>query len=255
MKKLNQIALVTGATSGIGEATSLALAKMGYNLIITGRRSERLELLEKKISNTFDVEVLGLNFDIRDNQITSKLINSLPKEWKKINLLVNNAGLALGFDEFQDSKIEDWDTMIDTNVKGLLYISKAVSNLMIKNKEGHIINISSIAGTQVYSRGNVYCASKHAVDAITKSMRIDLLNDGIRVSSISPGAVESEFSNVRFKGDDQKADNVYSGYEPLKPNDIAELVMFIAGRPSYVNINDIEVTPKAQANAYYINKN
>jgi len=252
---MKKIALITGATSGIGEATALILAAIGYNLIITGRRSERLAVLQSKITDTFDVEVKCLNFDIRDNQSAIKLIGSLPVAWKKIDVLINNAGLALGYDDFQDAKTEDWDAMIDTNVKGLLYISKIVSNLMIENKDGLIINISSIAGTQVYAKGNVYCASKHAVDAITKSMRIDLLKHGIRVSSISPGAVETDFSNVRFKGDDQKADAVYLGYEPLKPADIAEVIKFIMSRPPYVNINDIEITPKAQANAYYMNKN
>ena len=250
-----KIALITGATSGIGKSTSFALANNGYNLIITGRRHDRLKKVANEIISLSNVEVKCLNFDVRDNERLVKLIESLPDEWKKkIELLVNNAGLALGYDEFQNADINDWETMIDTNVKGLLYISKIVSNIMIKNKAGHIINISSIAGKQVYSRGNVYCASKHAVDAITKAMRIDLLNHEIRVSSISPGAIETEFSNIRFKGDDKKADNVYLGYDPLKPDDIADLVLFIANRPPHVNINDIEVTPSAQANAFYTNK-
>lgn len=249
-----KIALITGATSGIGKASAFATSKNGYDLIITGRRKDKLDTVAKEIRLQSGVEVITLNFDIRDQEATTNEIESLPKRWKKIDVLLNNAGLAMGFDEFQNGDIDDWNVMIDTNVKGLLCISKIVSNLMIKNKKGHIINISSIAGTQVYAKGNVYCASKHAVDAITKAMRIDLLKHGIRVSSISPGSIKTEFSNVRFKGDEVKANNVYNGYTPLNANDISELVVFILNRPAHVNVNDLEVTATAQASAYYIHK-
>ena len=251
---MTKIALITGATSGIGKATSFALADEGYDLILTGRRNNRLIDLAEDIKRKHDRKVKTLCFDIQKRFETEEAMKTLPESWENINLLINNAGLASGFNHFQNCDISDWDAMIDTNVKGLLYISKIVSGFMISKKNGFILNISSIAGTQVYEKGNVYCASKHAVAALTKAMRIDLLSHGIRVASISPGAVNTEFSQVRFKGDKNRADSVYSGYQPLLAEDIADIVRFIVNRPLHININDVEVTPQAQANAFYINK-
>lgn len=246
---MNTIALVTGATSGIGEETSIQLAERGYNVIITGRRTNRLNKLAEQIKNTCNVKVLILNFDIRNKNEVEQAIHSLPEEWKKINLLVNNAGLAAGLGHIQDGSVEDWEQMIDTNVKGLLYISRLVMPLMIQNGLGHIINVGSIAGKEVYENGNVYCATKHAVEAITKGMRIDLLPHGIKVSSVSPGMVETEFSLVRFKGNEAQAANVYKGLETLHATDIAEAILWIASRPAHVNINDVLIMPAAQANS------
>jgi len=252
---INKIALVTGATSGIGEETALQLAASGYNVIITGRRINRLNKLAEQIKSTCNVEVHILNFDIRNKEEVEQAINTLPEEWRKIHLLVNNAGLAAGLSHIQDGSFEDWEQMIDTNIKGLLYISRLIMPLMIENGQGHIINIGSIAGKEVYENGNVYCATKHAVDAITKGMRIDLLPHGIKVSSVSPGMVETEFSLVRFKGDETQAANVYKGFEPLRATDIAETVVWIATRPAHVNINDILIMPTAQANSTTANRN
>jgi len=242
-------ALVTGATSGIGRSTAIMLAQHGYDLIITGRRNDRLDELKQLIESENRVEVLTLNFDIRDYEATKAAIDGLPLRWKTIDLLVNNAGLAAGLDTIQEGKLEKWEQMIDTNVKGLLYISQLVIPLMIARSEGHIVNIGSIAGKEVYLKGNVYCASKHAVDALTKGMRIDLLPHNIRVSSVSPGAVETEFSIVRFDGDVEAANRVYDGFIPLSPDDIAEAILFVVGRPKHVNINDILIMPTAQGNA------
>ena len=247
-------ALVTGATAGIGKATAIKLASLGFDLIITGRREERLKELGDKLVEDYKIEVLTLKFDIRKKDEVENAWNSLPKEWQEIDLLVNNAGLAAGFDYFHQASVEDWDTMIDTNIKGLLYISRLVTPVMVERKKGQIINISSIAGKEVYQRGNVYCATKHAVEAITKAMRADLLPYNIKVSSVSPGMVETEFSMVRFKGDKQKADNVYKGLEPLTAEDIADIIEFIVTRPPHVNINDILVMPTAQANSYYVHR-
>ncbi len=247
-------ALVTGATAGIGKATAIKLASLGFDLIITGRREERLKELRDKLIEDYKIEVLTLKFDIRKKDEVENAWNSLPKEWQEIDLLVNNAGLAAGFDYFHEASVEDWDTMIDTNIKGLLYISRLVTPVMVERKKGQIINISSIAGKEVYQRGNVYCATKHAVEAITKAMRADLLPYNIKVSSVSPGMVETEFSMVRFKGDKQKADNVYKGLEPLTAEDIADIIEFIVTRPPHVNINDILVMPTAQANSYYVHR-
>jgi len=247
-------ALVTGATAGIGKATAIKLASLGFDLIITGRREERLKELRDKLIEDYKIEVLTLKFDIRKKDEVENAWNSLPKEWQEIDLLVNNAGLAAGFDYFHQASVEDWDTMIDTNIKGLLYISRLVTPVMVERKKGQIINISSIAGKEVYQRGNVYCATKHAVEAITKAMRADLLPYNIKVSSVSPGMVETEFSMVRFKGDKQKADNVYKGLEPLTAEDIADIIEFIVTRPPHVNINDILVMPTAQANSYYVHR-
>lgn len=251
---MKKTALITGASAGIGKATAAKLAQKGFNIIITGRRERLLRDLGEKLTSQFNVKVLELAFDIRDQAEVFKQIKELPDNWKQIDVLVNNAGLAAGLDKFQDADIDDWETMIDTNVKGLLYISKAVIPLMIKRKRGHIINISSTAGKEVYFKGNVYCGTKHAVDAINKAMRIDLLEEGIKVTSVSPGLVETEFSLVRFKGDREKAGIPYAGIEPLTGEDVADVIWFALNRPDHVNINEIIVTPKAQANSIYFNR-
>ncbi len=251
---MREIALVTGVTSGIGRAMAVSLAKANYNLIITGRRNDRLEELKSELIN-LGVDVLSLCFDVRDNsQVESNLL-SLPKEWSNIKILINNAGLAVGLDPIQDGVLEDWERMLDTNVKGLLYVSKIVSKSMISNKiNGHIINVCSIAGKQVYPNGAVYCASKHAVDAISQGLRLDLVKFGIKVSQICPGAVETEFSEVRFKGDSDRAKNVYLGFEPLRAEDVADAMMYILSCPPHVNINDMVIMPTAQASATVFNK-
>jgi NADP-dependent 3-hydroxy acid dehydrogenase YdfG len=246
---MNKIAIVTGATSGIGRATALKLSSENWNTIITGRRKERLIELEKEITEKYNTKVLSLEFDVRDrDQVNTALLN-LPVEWRKIDLLVNNAGLASGFEPLHEGDHEDWDKMIDTNVKGLIYVSKAVANLMVPHKQGQIINISSIAGKETYPSGNVYCASKHAVEALTKGMRLDFLKCNIKVGSISPGMVETEFSLVRFHGDSDRATSVYSGLKPLFAEDVAEAVCFMVSRPAHVNIDDIVIMPTAQGSA------
>lgn len=244
---MNRIALITGASSGIGEATAILLAQNNFDLIITGRRKERLKSLQDKIQAASPVKVLILNFDIRILAENEAAINSLPDEWRKIDVLINNAGLAAGLSSIQDGFIDDWERMIDTNIKGLLYMTRLVANIMIENRKGHIINISSIAGKETYPMGNVYCASKHAVQSLTKGMRLDLLKHGIKVSSVSPGAVETEFSVVRFHGDSERAKQVYNGFTPLNAGDIAETILFILTRPAHVNIDDILIMPTAQA--------
>lgn len=243
------IALITGATSGIGKSTAIEFAKHGYNLIITGRRAERLTELKAELTKNYGVKVLDLCFDVRDEKQVALAINSITPEFKKIDVLVNNAGLAAGLSTIQDGKIAHWEQMIDTNVKGLLYVTKHVSKILIENKKGHIINIGSIAGKEVYANGNVYCATKHAVDALNKGMRIDLLPHGIKVSSVNPGMVETEFSVVRFEGDEERAKKVYENIVPLKPEDIAETVYWMASRPAHVNINDVIIMPTIQANS------
>lgn len=243
------IALVTGATSGIGKSTAEIFAKHGYTVIITGRREERLSELQKHLESTYKVKVHSLNFDIRKLSEVEKAINSLPADLKKIDVLVNNAGLAAGLSAIQDGNIDHWERMIDTNIKGLLYITKSVSKLMIENKKGHIINVGSIAGKEAYANGNVYCGTKHAVDALNKGMRIDLLQHGIKVSAVNPGMVETEFSIVRFDGDENRAKKVYEGFQPLTPDDIAETIYWMASRPAHVNINDVIIMPTAQANS------
>lgn len=244
---MNRIALITGASSGIGEATALLLAQNNFDLIITGRRKDRLKALQDKILTVSQAKVFILNFDIRNLAENEAAINSLPDEWKRIDVLINNAGLAAGFSTIQDGFIDDWERMIDTNIKGLLYVTRLVSNKMIENGKGHIINISSIAGKETYPMGNVYCASKHAVQSLTKGMRLDLLKHGIKVSSVSPGAVETEFSVVRFHGDSERAKQVYNGFTPLNAGDVAETILFILTRPAHVNIDDILIMPTAQA--------
>ena len=251
---MNKIVLITGATAGIGKATALKFAENGYHLIITGRRKSNLEELSEFIKKNYKVNVLPLNFDVRSREAAEKNLNSLPMEWGKIDVLVNNAGLASGLSTIQEGIVEDWETMIDTNVKGLLYVSRCIMPIMVKNGSGHIINIGSIAGKETYLKGNVYCATKHAVDAITKSMRIDLLPHAIRVTSINPGAVETEFSIVRYKGDMERASQTYKGFMPLKAEDIADTIYFAASRPAHVNINDIIIMPTAQANTSHIIK-
>ena len=243
------IALITGATSGIGKSTALEFAKHGYNLIITGRRQERLAELKVALVKDFKINVLELCFDVRDEKQVADASNSIPSDFKAIDVLVNNAGLAAGLSTIQDGKINHWEQMIDTNIKGLLYVTKHISQIMIQNKKGHIINIGSIAGKEVYANGNVYCATKHAVDALNKGMRIDLLPHGIKVSAVNPGMVETEFSIVRFDGDEERAKKVYENIVPLKPEDIAETIYWMASRPAHVNINDILIMPTIPANS------
>lgn len=243
------IALITGATAGIGKATAEEFARHGYDLIITGRRDARLGQLAGMLEKEYRVRVCKLNFDIRKLSEVKKNISQLPADFKHIDILVNNAGLASGLATIQDGDTEDWEKMIDTNIKGLLYITKEVANLMIPRRQGHIINVGSVAGKEVYANGNVYCATKHAVDALNKAMRIDLLPHNIKVSGIHPGMVETEFSIVRFHGDEERAKKVYQGLQPLTPADIAESIYWMASRPAHVNINDMIITPTAQANA------
>ena len=246
--------LITGATSGFGKACAELFAEKGHNLIITGRRKEKLELLSSELQKKYGVEVLSLAFDVRKQKDVQSTLKNLPENWQSIDILVNNAGLASGFDNLQDGDIEDWDKMIDTNVKGLLYVSRAILPGMVKRGAGHVINIGSTASKEVYSKGNVYCASKHAVEAITKGMRIDLLGTGVKVTQISPGAAETEFSVVRFHGDEEKAKHVYQGYKPMTGRDIAEMVYFSTTLPPHLCINDLVVTSLAQANSFYIHR-
>ncbi len=247
--------LITGATSGFGRAIAMKFAEHGWNIIATGRRKERLETLEQEIANTFETKVFSLAFDVTDKTEVNNALSSLPHDWKNIDVLINNAGLASGLSPIQDGELSDWDIMIDTNLKGLLYVSKEIMPGMVERKKGHIVNIGSIAGKEAYAKGNVYCATKHAVDAISKSMRIDMLPHGIKVTAVNPGAAETEFSLVRFKGDRNKANQVYQGYEPLQPIDIAEVVYFAVSRPAHVVLNDIVITPLAQANTANFIKN
>lgn len=249
---MNKTALVTGASSGIGKATAIALAGAGYNLIICGRRKEALQELKTKLEEKTAVHTL--QFDVRDKEAVQSAIESLPQEFSQIDVLVNNAGNAHGLDPIQKGSLEDWDAMIDINVKGLLYVSRAIIPQMLERRSGDIVNIGSLAGKEVYPNGNVYSASKHAVDAINKGMRIDLNGTGIRVGAINPGLVETNFSEIRFKGDSERASSVYKGYEPLKPEDIADLVVFMVTRPAHVNIADLLVLPTAQANSTIVHK-
>lgn len=240
---------ITGATSGIGKSTAILFAKNGHDLIITGRRKERLTNLKKELEKTYSVKVELLCFDITKANEVESAIHNLSEENKKIDVLINNAGLAAGIAPIQNGNITNWERMIDTNIKGFLYATKYISNLMIKNGSGHIINIGSIAGKEVYSNGNVYCATKHAVDALNKAMRIDLLAHNIKVTGIHPGMVETEFSIVRFDGDKDRANKVYEGMIPLKPEDVAETILWVVNRPVHVNINDLIIMPSVQASA------
>lgn len=248
---MKKTALITGATSGIGRATAHEFAKHGINLILCGRRQERLDTDERALEKLTHVHTL--NFDVRDKKAVQKAIDSLPKEFEKIDILVNNAGNAHGLDPIQSGSLDDWDAMMDINVKGLLYVSKAVIPQMTERQSGHIINIGSSAGKEVYPKGNVYCGSKHAVVAITEGMRIDLNPYGIKVSGVNPGLVETEFSKVRFKGD-AVADTVYKGYKALQAQDIADIIFFTVSRPAHVNIADLLVFPTAQASSTILKK-
>ncbi|MBK7818393.1 MAG: SDR family oxidoreductase [Sphingobacteriaceae bacterium] len=243
------LVLVTGATSGIGKSTAQLFAKNGYDIIISGRRKERLESVSKELQATYKVKVLTLCFDVRNFSEVENAIKSIPAEFKNIDILVNNAGLAAGLSAIQSGDLSHWERMIDTNIKGLLYMTREVCKGMIERKKGHIVNIGSIAGKEVYANGNVYCATKHAVDALNKGMRIDLLPHNIKVTAINPGMVETEFSIVRFDGDEEKAKSVYNGMQPLKPEDIAETIYWVATRPAHVNINDVIIMPNVQASA------
>jgi 3-hydroxy acid dehydrogenase / malonic semialdehyde reductase len=243
----NMNILITGATAGFGKATALLFAEKGYNIIITGRRKERLDELKKNIETKFKVKVLPLNFDVRSRKEVEQAINSIPSEFKPIDILINNAGLAAGLSTIQEGNIDDWDRMIDTNVKGLLYVTRCVAPLMIKEKSGHIINVGSVAGKEVYPNGNIYCATKFAVDALNKAMRLELVQYGIKVGSVNPGMAETEFSVVRFEGDEERAKSVYKGIEPLKAEDIADTIYWMATRPAHVNINELIIMPTFQA--------
>ena len=248
-----RIALITGATSGIGEATARLLAKNNFDLILCGRRKDRLQLLEEELSKT--TAVTTLSFDVKSRQEVNAAIQSLSMRWRNIDILINNAGNAHGLDPIQTGNVDDWDAMMDINVKGLLYVSREVLPVMTERKSGHIINIGSIAGKETYANGNVYCASKAAVDVITKGMRIDLNSFGIKVTAIHPGLVETEFSLVRFKGDSERASTIYKGFDPLAGEDIAELILFALTRPAHVVIADLLVLPTAQASATVVKKN
>lgn len=251
---MHKIVLITGATSGFGKAIAEKFASGNWNCIITGRRADKLHAFADELREKFSIRVLSLVFDVQHNDQVKQNLGNLPDEWKDINVLVNNAGLALGRDTFDKGNIHDWDTMIDTNVKGLLYVTKAVvSNMTAKNR-GHIINIGSIAGKEVYEKGNVYCASKFAVDAISKALRIDLLPHNIKVTAIHPGAAETEFSLVRYKGDVEKAAQTYEGFTPLYAEDIADIIWYCASLPAHVCINDLVVTSTAQASALHFSK-
>jgi len=251
---MKKIVFITGATSGIGAACASKFAAAGYQLIITGRRSERLAALKQAVEQKFNSKVLALRFDVQDKVAVEAAVASLPEEWQAIDILINNAGLAAGRDSFEDASIDDWETMLNTNVHGLLYVSKAIVPLMMANKKGHIINMGSIAGKEVYEKGNVYCASKFAVDALSKAMRIDLLKYNIKVTAIHPGAVETEFALVRFKGDADKAAATYTGIKPLSGDDIADTIFYCSQLPAHVCINDLVITPTQQAGTYYFNK-
>lgn len=245
------IAFITGATSGIGRATAVALANIGYDLIICGRREVRL----RELQSSLPVRSYTLAFDVRDRQEVSSAIDSLPDEWQNIDVLINNAGNAHGLSKLQDGDIDDWEAMIDINVKGLLYVTRKIAPGMVDRNQGYIINIGSIAGKEVYPNGNVYCASKHAVDAINKGLRMDLNGTNVRVSAINPGLVETEFSEVRFKGDTERAAQVYANMEALQAEDIAEIVVFMVTRPAHVNIADLLVLPQAQASSTIVSRN
>lgn len=251
---MSKIALITGASAGIGEACAKLLAQNGYNLILAARRVDKLQNLAAQLKADYGVEIITIQLDVRNAQEVAQQLEALPEKWKKLDVLVNNAGLSQGLDPIQEGNITDWDTMIDTNVKGLLYVTRVVSPWMVARKSGHIVNIGSIAGKETYANGNVYCATKHAVDSLNKGMRIDLLPHGIKVTAIHPGAVETEFSEVRFKGDKERAKAVYQGFEPLMAADIADAVWYAVSRPAHVNINDLLIMPSAQANTSHLLK-
>jgi NADP-dependent 3-hydroxy acid dehydrogenase YdfG len=251
---MSKIVFVTGATSGIGEACAMKMAKEGYRVVITGRRKERLNNLKTQLEQVYGQEVLALHFDVQDHSATTEAIASMPPEWQEVDILINNAGLAAGRDSFDTAAMDDWETMLNTNVHGLLYVTRALLPQMIRRKSGHIINLGSVAGKEVYEKGNVYCASKFAVDALSKSMRIDLLPHQIKVTAIHPGAVETEFALVRFKGDRTKADATYKGFTPLTAADIADTIFYCASLPPHVCINDLVITCTQQADALHFYK-
>lgn len=246
---MNKTALITGATAGIGKAIAEKLARHGFRLIITGRRSDRLNLLADNLRNAHDADVLALNFDVRQRKNVETALSNLPNQWQRIDILVNNAGLAAGLAPIHEGDPDDWDRMIDTNIKGLLYVTRAIAPGMIEQRCGHIINIGSIAGKEVYANGNVYCATKHAVNALSQAMRLEMTGHNIKVTQICPGAVETEFSIVRFKGDRDRADKVYEGFSPLIADDIADTVYYAIAAPEHVSIQDILVLPRAQSTA------
>lgn len=251
---MSKTVFITGTTSGFGKAFAEKFAANGYSLIINGRRKDRLLSLARELEANYKVKVLALSFDVRNKQDVFKAAETLPVEWQEIDIIINNAGLALGRDYFDEASLDDWDTMMDTNVKGLLYVTKAFLPFMIKRKRGHIINIGSVAAKEVYEKGNAYCASKSAVESISLGMRIDLLRHNIKVTAVHPGAAETEFSVVRFKGNEEAAKKVYEGYEALSAEDIADIVFYCAALPPHVCINDLVVTCTAQANSIYVHK-
>jgi NADP-dependent 3-hydroxy acid dehydrogenase YdfG len=251
---MNRKILITGATSGFGRAMAHVFAQHGDDCIITGRRSERLDELQRELEQKFNVAILPLCFDVQDKEAVNNAIGSLPEDWKNIDVLINNAGLAAGRDYFDEASMDDWETMIDTNLKGLLYVTKAVVGAMRARGRGQIINIGSTAAKEVYEKGNVYCATKAAVDALSQSMRIDLLRHGIKVTAIHPGAAETEFSMVRFKGDEALAKSIYQGFKPLVGEDVAQVAYFCTTLPEHVCINDLVLTCTAQANSFYFNR-
>lgn len=245
----NKIVFITGATAGIGQACAVDFAREGANLILCARRKESLDEISESIKKEFGVKVYNFRLDVRDREAVKKEISAIPDEWKKIDILVNNAGLAKGFGKVDDGDIDAWEQMIDTNIKGLLYVTREVLPLMAERKQGHVINIGSVAGHEVYPNGNVYCATKFAVDALSKGIRLDMLDKKVKVTTISPGLVETEFSEVRFSGDKERAKQVYKGFKPLVAEDISDLVLFAATRPQHVNLNEIIVTPTAQGSS------
>jgi len=252
---MNNIVLITGATSGIGKACAEKFASAKHDLIITGRRKERLDKLKNELEAKHAVSIFPLCFDVQDKEAVFAAVNSLPATWQNVSILINNAGLALGRDNFEDADLNDWETMLNTNVHGLIYVTRAVLPFMIAQKKGHIVNMGSVAGKEVYEKGNGYCASKFAVDALNRAMRIDLLKHNIKVTGIHPGAVETEFSLVRYKGDAATASATYNGITPLTGADIAETIFYCCSLPAHVCINDLVITPTQQADAFYFNRN
>jgi len=251
---MRPIAIITGASAGFGRATAMALARNHFDVVITGRRSEKLEKVEEEIRSKTEADVLALNFDIRVKEAVEEACSKLSGKWENIEVLVNNAGLAAGLNLIHEGSLDDWEQMVDTNIKGLLYITRLITPGMVRQKKGHIINLGSIAGKEAYEKGNVYNATKYAVDGLTQAMRIDLVEFGIKVSAINPGAAETEFSLVRFKGDQEQADKVYEGFTPLYAEDIAEAVLFVVTRPPHVNIDDLLIMPSAQARSRKIKR-
>ena len=250
----DKIVLITGASSGIGEAAARAFAVQGCRLILSARRIERINSLAAELTSEYGIDTHSIQLDVRDQKAVEKAISQLPDKWSSIEVLVNNAGLSRGLDKLQEGKIDDWDEMIDTNIKGLFYMSRAVLPGMIERGAGHVINIGSIAGHEIYPAGGVYCATKHAVKAISKSMRLDLLGTPLRVTCVDPGMVLTEFSIVRFHGDEKRADMVYEGLKPLSPDDVADAIVYCATRPAHVNIDDLLIMPQAQASTTMVNR-